>query len=78
MLVAVEVRNRELLAPDLARMLRRSGATYCLGLHAKMLPIATAGLPAIVTINNKAEGSAPLSVLELARAVADKVQTLNG
>jgi hypothetical protein len=30
-----------------------------------------AALPVYITVNNKAEGSAPLSVLELARAVLD-------
>ncbi|WP_423837613.1 DUF72 domain-containing protein [Variovorax terrae] len=131
--VAVEVRNREFLAPAFAALLREAGATYCLGLHAKMPPIeqqlpvlralwpgplvcrwnlhrkhgaygyedakalyqpfdklvdpdpATrealarviagttgAGQLAYVTINNKAEGSAPLSVLELARATLQK------
>jgi uncharacterized protein YecE (DUF72 family) len=34
---------------------------------------AAAGQPVFVTINNKAEGSAPLSVLELARAVAQQL-----
>lgn len=137
-ILAVEVRNREFLTPAFARLLKQSGATYCLGLHAKMPPIeeqlpllralwpgplvcrwnlhrkhgaygyedamktydpfdklvdpdpqtrqtlaqviagtTAAGLPAIVTINNKAEGSAPLSVLELARAVTQKVQAPN-
>jgi uncharacterized protein YecE (DUF72 family) len=123
-IVAVEVRNAELITPDLAQVLRDSGATYCLGLHAKMLPIlralwpgplvcrwnlhrrhgafgyeeakdlyapfdrivdadletrttlarviaatAGAGHPAYVTINNKAEGSAPLSVRALAESI---------
>lgn len=128
--VAVEVRNPELVSPALAVVLREAGATYCLGLHAKMPPIeaqlpmlralwpgpmvarwnlhrrhgaygyevakdlyepfdrlvdpdpetrdhlsrvirgtAAAGHPVYVTINNKAEGSAPLSVLALAEAV---------
>lgn len=128
--IAVEVRNPELLTPALAAVLRAAGATYCLGLHAKMPPIdeqlpllralwpaplvcrwnlhrkhgaygydeakklyepfdrlvdpdpgtrstlakvmaatAAAGLPVYVTCNNKAEGSAPLTVRELARAV---------
>jgi uncharacterized protein YecE (DUF72 family) len=128
--VAVEVRNPELLTPDFAAVLREAGATYCLGLHSRMPPIeeqlpmlralwpgplvcrwnlhrrhgaygydaakklyepfdrlvdpdaqtretlarviaatAAAGLPAYVTCNNKAEGSAPLTVQELARAV---------
>ncbi|MFT4191943.1 MAG: DUF72 domain-containing protein [Comamonas sp.] len=130
--VAVEVRDAAFLQPDVAPAfidtLRRHGATYCLGLHAKMPPIedqlfvlralwpgplvcrwnlhrrhgaygyeaardlyepfdriqdpdpqtrehlarviratTARGLPALVTINNKAEGSAPLSVAELAR-----------
>lgn len=130
--VAVEVRNPELLTPDLARVLKAAGATYCLGLHAKMPPIeqqvpllralwpgplvcrwslhrkhgaygyetakglyepfrelvdpdpetretlarvmagtVKGGHNAYVTINNKAEGSAPLSVLALARAFAE-------
>lgn len=128
--VAVEVRNPGFLTPDFARMLRDAGATYCLGLHPKMPPIAEqlpilralwpgplvcrwnlhrrhgaygyeeakglyepfdriadpdpdtretlarviagttrAGHKAYVTINNKAEGCAPLSVLALAQAV---------
>lgn len=129
--IAVEVRNAELLTPDFTQTLRAGGATYCLGLHAKMpaiedqLPMlralwpgplvcrwnlhrkhgaygyedakrlygdfdrlvdpdpqtratlarviaatAGAGLPVYVTLGNKAEGSAPLSVAELAQAVA--------
>lgn len=130
--VAVEVRNPELLTPELVRVLKSAGATYCLGLHAKMPPIeqqvpllralwpgplvcrwslhrkhgaygyetakglyepfrelvdpdpetretlarvmagtVNGGHKAYVTINNKAEGSAPLSVLALARAFAE-------
>lgn len=129
--VSIELRDPALLTPTFARMLRDVGATYCLGLHAKMPPIddqlpmlralwpgplvcrwnlnrlhgaygyvqaeqrygdfdrlidpdpdtrsalarvivgtTGAGYPAYVTIDNKAEGSAPLSVIELARAVA--------
>lgn len=132
-MVAVEVRNPEFLVPAFADMLRAHGATYCLGLHAKMPPIADqlpmlralwpgplvcrwslhrrhgafgyeqakqlygnfdrlvdpdpetrealarvilgttgAGHPAYVTINNKAEGSAPLSAIALADAVRDR------
>lgn len=128
--IAVEVRNAEFLTRDFATMLKACGATYCLGLHAKMPPIedqlpmlralwpgplvcrwnlhrkhgaygyeeakrlygdfnalvdpdpqtratlarvirgtTAAGYPAYVTLGNKAEGSAPLSVAELARAV---------
>jgi len=128
--VAVEVRNPELVTPELADVLRNAGATYCLGLHAKMPPIdaqlpmlralwpgplvarwnlhrlhgaygyetakdlyepfdrlvdpdpdtrdalarviaatAAAHHPVYVTINNKAEGSAPLSVMALAEAL---------
>lgn len=128
--IAVEVRNPEFLTPAFADLLRRCGATYCLGLHAKMpgidaqLPMlralwpgplvcrwnlnplhgafgyedakkrygnfdrildadpdtrhalarvivgtTRAGQPAYVTISNKAEGSAPLSVRALADAV---------
>ena len=129
--IAVELRNPELLTPALAELLRDCGATYCLGLHPKMPPIAAqlpllralwpgplvcrwnlnrlhgaygyeeakklyepfdriadpdletrealarviagttgAGHAAYVAINNKAEGSAPLSVLALAQALA--------
>jgi uncharacterized protein YecE (DUF72 family) len=129
--VAVELRNPELLTPALAQVLREAGATYCLGLHPKMPPIEAqlpllralwpgplvcrwnlnrlhgaygyeeakklyepfdkladpdvetraalarviagttgAGQPAYVAINNKAEGSAPLSVLALVQALA--------
>jgi uncharacterized protein YecE (DUF72 family) len=128
--VAVEVRDPLLLTPEFAQVLRAGGATYCLGLHAKMPPIeaqlpllralwpgplvcrwnlhrrhgaygyedakaqyepfdrlvdpdpdtrqvlarviaatTAAGFHSFVTINNKAEGSAPLSVLELATAL---------
>jgi len=129
--VAVEVRNPEFLTPAFAEVLRGTGATYCLGLHAKLPPIEDqlpllralwpgplvcrwslhrrhgaygyetakglyepfdrlvdpdpethevlakviagtvgAGWPAYVAVNNKAEGSAPLSVQALAQAVA--------
>lgn len=129
--VAVEVRNPQWLVPEFTQALRAGGATYCLGLHAKMpviedqLPIlralwpgplvcrwnlhrkhgaygyedakrqygafdrlvdhdpdtratlarviaatARAGFPVYVTLGNKAEGSAPLSVAALAEAVA--------
>lgn len=128
--VAVEVRNPEWLTPAFVDALKDTGATYCLGLHPKMPPIAAqlpilralwpgplvcrwnlnlkhgafgyekarddyspfdalvdpdpetraaltrviagtvgAGQPAYVTINNKAEGSSPLSVRALAEAV---------
>ncbi|WP_293392389.1 DUF72 domain-containing protein [Nevskia sp.] len=132
--VAVEVRDPLFLQPPhaarLANLLRDAGATYCLGLHAKMPPIAeqlpmlralwprplvcrwnlhrmhgafgyeeakqlyapydklvdpdpetrsalvkviaattAAGHKAYVTISNKAEGSAPLTVEALAQAV---------
>ncbi len=128
--LAVEVRNPELLTPALAEVLQEAGATYCLGLHPRLPPIeeqlpllralwpgplvcrwnlnrlhgaqgyeearelyrpfnalvdpdpalrATlarvvagttgAGFPAYVTVNNKAEGSAPLSVRALAEEV---------
>jgi uncharacterized protein YecE (DUF72 family) len=133
--VAVEVRDAAFLTPAFAQMLRECGATYCLGLHAKMPPIeeqlpmlralwpgplvcrwnlhrrhgaygyeeakrlygafdrivdadpethsalakviaATtgAGQPAYVTLGNKAEGSAPLSALQLAQTVRDRQQ----
>lgn len=133
--VAIEVRDPLFLQPPyaarLTTLLREAGATYCLGLHAKMPPIAeqlpmlralwprplvcrwnlhrvhgaygyeearelyapydllvdpdleiratlakvihattAAGHKAYVTISNKAEGSAPLTVEALAQAVA--------
>lgn len=132
--IAVEVRDAEFLTPAFAALLRETGATYCLGLHAKMPPIArqlpllralwpgplvcrwnmnrlhgpygyedagkryepydrmldpdpetrtalarviagttAAGHAAHVTISNKAEGSAPLSVA----ALAAEVETLH-
>lgn len=37
--VAVEVRDPELLTPDFAQALREAGAVFCLGLQAKMPPI---------------------------------------
>ena len=131
-IVAVEVRNPELVSAEFAALLRSCGATYALGLHAKMPPIEAqlpllralwpgplvcrwnlhrkhgaygyeeakrlygdfsklvdpdpdtrnalarviagttgAGWPAYVTLGNKAEGSAPLSVRALAQAVCD-------
>jgi uncharacterized protein YecE (DUF72 family) len=134
-IIAVEVRNPELLATPmreaLVRTLHAAGATYCLSLHSKMPPIeeqlpilralwpgplvcrwnlhrkhgrfgyqaakdlyepfsqlvdgdlqtratlakviqgtTAAGYPALVTIGNKAEGSAPLSVVQLARSLS--------
>jgi len=130
--VAVEVRNAEWLTPAFTTTLKRHRATYCLGLHAKMPPIAEQlpilralwpsplvcrwnlhmkhgafgyesardayapfnrlvdpdpetrqqlarviagtvanGVLAYVTLNNKAEGSAPLSIAALAQAVLD-------
>ena len=134
--VAVEVRDAQLLVPEFAALLKRTGATYCVGLHAKMPPIeaqlpmlralwpgplvcrwnlhrkhgaygyeeakslyepfdrlvdpdpetrdvlarvivatAAAGFHSFVTINNKAEGCAPLSVQELAKAVRASLPT---
>jgi uncharacterized protein YecE (DUF72 family) len=128
--VAVEVRNPQWLVPRFVDVLRSTGATYCMGIHPKMPPIAeqlwvlralwpgplvcrwnlnplhgaygfedaerkyepfdkmldpdpetrnalarviagtvSAGQNAFVTVNNNAEGCAPLSVAELARAV---------
>lgn len=37
--IAVEVRDPEWLTPAFAAVLRDAGATYCLGLHAKMPPL---------------------------------------
>ena len=128
--VAVEVRDPHWLTPEFAAVLRAAGATYCLGLHAKMPPIegqlpmlralwpgplvcrwnlhrshgafgykeavklylpfnrlvdedlltrsmlarvinatTKAGYPVYATLNNKAEGSAPLSMAALAREI---------
>lgn len=128
--IAVEVRDAQWLTANFVDVLRGAGATYCLGLHAKMprieeqLPLlralwpgplvcrwnlnprhgaygyeaakdlyspfdslvhpdtqtrtaltrviqgtASAGQNVFVTISNKAEGSAPLSVIELAREI---------
>lgn len=128
--VAVEVRDREWLTPQFVEALRDTGATYCMGLHAKMPPIdeqlhilralwpgplvcrwnlnpvngaygyedatqvyspynriidpdvetrtklakviagtAKAGQNVYVSVSNKAEGSAPLSIIELAKAI---------
>jgi uncharacterized protein YecE (DUF72 family) len=137
--VAVEVRDAQLLLPEFAALLKRTGATYCVGLHAKMPPIeaqlpmlralwpgplvcrwnlhrkhgaygyeeakslyepfdklvdpdpetrdvlarvivatAAAGFHCYVTINNKAEGCAPLSVQELAKAVIASLRPAPG
>jgi len=128
--IAVEVRDAQWLTASFVDVLRNAGATYCLGLHAKMprifeqLPMlralwpgpfvcrwnlnplhgaygyeaaknlyspfntlmdpdvgtraalvrviqgtAGAGQNVYVTVSNKAEGSAPLSVIELAREI---------
>jgi uncharacterized protein YecE (DUF72 family) len=127
-LLALEVRDAELLTPALARHLKAHGVRYCLGLHDRMPPLETqlpmlralwpgdlvcrwnlrrgllygqakdlwapfdrlqapdlatrsalarviaatldAGQRVFVTINNKAEGSAPASVRALAEALA--------
>ena len=130
--IAVEVRDAQWLTPAFISVLRDTGATYCMGLHAKMpriaeqLPILRALWPgplvcrwnlnplhgaygyedaaqqyepydriqdadietrqalarviagtvgaghnAFVTLSNKAEGSAPLSVIALAEAVRE-------
>lgn len=130
--IAVEVRDAAWLTPDLAALLRDTGARYCVGLHPKLPPLAeqlpllralwpgplvvrwnlnrlhgphgyeeaekrygefnemldpdpetraelariirgTAGArqDAFITISNKAEGSAPLSVRALAQAIVD-------
>ena len=128
--VAMEVRDPQWLTPDFAAVLKAAGATYCMGLHAKMpsvenqLPMlralwpgplvcrwnlhrrhgaygyedavklympynrlvdedpetratlarvinatVKAGHTAYVTLGNKAEGCAPMSVLALAREI---------
>lgn len=128
--IAVEVRDAQWLTPQFVDVLRDAGATYCMGLHAKMpsiteqLPIlralwpgplvcrwnlnpvngaygyedagqiyspynrivdpdvetrtklakviagvASAGQNVYVSVSNKAEGSAPLSIIELAKAI---------
>jgi uncharacterized protein YecE (DUF72 family) len=143
---AVELRNPELLTPRLVHRLREAGARLCVGIHARMPPVARqaaalramdgqsteaqpapdqawslcgplvvrwslhagfgyeqarsryapfnrlldadlvtrgtlvhlirvavrSGQSAFVIVNNKAEGCAPLSCLELARALADR------
>jgi uncharacterized protein YecE (DUF72 family) len=46
LVLAVEVRNADWLVPAFAEALRAGGATYCLGGHAKMPPIA-AQLPVL-------------------------------
>jgi len=135
--VAVEVRDPHWLTPQFVNALRDTGATYCMGLHAKMpriveqLPIlrslwpgplvcrwnlnpvhgafgyedardayspydkiidpdpetraalvrvitgtANAGHNVFVTLSNKAEGSAPLSIIELARAIRTSYKSL--
>mgnify|MGYP003438683019 FL=1 len=38
--IAVEVRDPEFLTPAFVEVLQSGGATYCLGLHAKLPPIA--------------------------------------
>jgi uncharacterized protein YecE (DUF72 family) len=141
--MAVELRNPEFISTplrdELVALLKDTGVTYCLGLHAKLPPIedqlpilrklwpgplvcrwnlhskhgrygyeaaksqytpfdklvdedpATreqlarviagtlkGGQRAMVTINNKAEGSAPLSVLKLAQAVSEQFCGENG
>lgn len=131
--VAVEVRDPQWLTPEFTAALRDVGATYCMGLHAKMpriaeqLPVLRAlwpgplvcrwnlnplhgaygyeeaerqyepfdrmqdpdiqtrlalarviagtvrgGQNAYVTLSNQAEGCAPLSAIELARAVLEQ------
>ncbi|HWY72745.1 MAG TPA: DUF72 domain-containing protein [Burkholderiaceae bacterium] len=141
---AVELRNPELLTPRFVHRLRQVGARLCVGIHARMPPVARqaaalrsmeapaqpdaagwslsgplvvrwslhaglsteqawtryapfnrlldadlvtrgtlvhlirvairSGQNAFVIVNNKAEGCAPLSCVELARALADRVE----
>jgi uncharacterized protein YecE (DUF72 family) len=136
--VAIELRNPEFISTplrdELIALLKDTGATYCLGLHAKLPPIedqlpilrklwpgplvcrwnlhskhgrygyeaakasyepfnklvdedpatreqlarviagtVKGGQQALVTINNKAEGSAPMSVTKLAQAVLEQI-----
>ncbi|MBK8324613.1 MAG: DUF72 domain-containing protein [Betaproteobacteria bacterium] len=128
-LYAVELRDRELLAPEVMRTLESAGARLCLGVHARMPPVdiqaaaatslgpgplvirwnlhagyayeeaksryapfdrlvdedpatrasiatlareaAARGDPVWIIANNKAEGSAPLTLERLARAIVD-------
>lgn len=130
-LLAVEVRNGELLTRDFAHALKDLGVRYCLGIHARMptpeeqLPLlralwpgplvarwnlhagfrydeakaqyapfnrlvdedlqtratlakvaaatALAGQPVYISANNKAEGSAPLTIWKLAQAIAERL-----
>jgi uncharacterized protein YecE (DUF72 family) len=130
-LLAVEVRNAEVVGAPLAAALQDAGARYCYGVHARMptvaeqaermagagagpliarwslhagfqyeqakaqyapfdrmvdpdLPTRTtlaalaaeaigAGHDAIIIANNKAEGCAPLTVIELARAIVGRI-----
>jgi len=132
-LYAVELRDRELLAPEVMRALEAGGARLCLGVHARMPPVgiqaaaatslgggplvirwnlhagfayeeaksryapfdrlvdedpatraAIATLareaaarddPVWIIANNKAEGSAPLTLERLARAIVDPAGT---
>jgi uncharacterized protein YecE (DUF72 family) len=136
--MAIELRNPEFITTplrnELIALLKDTGATYCLGLHAKLPPIedqlpilrklwpgplvcrwnlhskhgrygyeaaksqyepfdklidedpttreqlarviagtVKGGQRAMVTINNKAEGSAPLSVFKLAQSIVDHI-----
>jgi uncharacterized protein YecE (DUF72 family) len=135
-LLAVEVRNGELLTRAFADTLKDAGVRYCLGVHARMptpeqqLPLlralwpgalivrwnlhaglrydearaqyepfnrlidedpesravlakvaaatALAGQAVYISINNKAEGSAPLSVLKLAQEITLRLRGENG
>ena len=128
-LYAVEMRDRELLAPEVMRALESAGARLCLGVHARMPPVgiqaaaatslgpgplvirwnlhagfayeeaksryapfdrlvdedpatrvaiatlareaAARGDPVWIIANNKAEGSAPLTLERLARAIVE-------
>jgi len=131
-LLAVEVRDPELLSREFAAALKDAGARYCLGVHARMpaaadqLPLlralwpgglvvrwnlhagfryadakaqyapfnklvdedpetratlarviaatALAGYPVYLSANNKAEGSAPLTLIKLAEAIAGELR----
>jgi uncharacterized protein YecE (DUF72 family) len=130
-LLAVEVRNAEVVGAPLAAALRDAGARYCYGVHARMPTVAEqaermadagagplvarwslhagfryeeakaqyapfdrlvdpdvptrttladlaaraigAGHDAIIIANNKAEGCAPLTIVELARAIVGRI-----
>ena len=87
---AVELRDTALMTERYVDAITSAGARHCYAIHPRMPSIArqlelapftqalNLNVPMTVVVNNKAEGSAPHSVLELAKQIVEKVRTVPG